>query len=84
MSMVSWGVAASAVGSAFLASRVEVVAAFTIVLAVATMRGWRPAFLGTAPGSPLPRSFWLRSLLCWCSRHTLRCWSQARSCWVIV
>jgi uncharacterized membrane protein len=29
---------------------VEVVEAFTIVLAVATLRGWRPAALGTTAG----------------------------------
>lgn len=38
--------AAAAVGSAFAASLVEVVEAFTIVLAVATLAGWRPALLG--------------------------------------
>ena len=43
----SWGSFAPAVGSAFLASTVEVVEAFTIILAVATLRGWRPAWLGT-------------------------------------
>jgi uncharacterized membrane protein len=48
MDMVSWGVAAPAVTAAFVASVVEVVEAFTIVLAVATLRGWRPASLGTA------------------------------------
>jgi uncharacterized membrane protein len=48
MSPVTWSVAASAVGSAFLASLVEVVEAFTIVLAVGTVRGWRPAAFGTA------------------------------------
>src|SRR5258705_10655566 len=42
-----WSTAAPAVGAAFLASLVEVVEAFTIVLAVATLRGWRPAALGT-------------------------------------
>ena len=47
MEMVSWGVAAPAVGAAFVASLVEVVEAFTIVLAVASLRGWRPATLGT-------------------------------------
>lgn len=47
MDMVSWGVAAPAIGAAFLASLVEVVEAFTIVLAVGTLRGWRPAALGT-------------------------------------
>ncbi len=43
----SWAVVASAVGSAFLASLVEVVEAFTIILAVGTLRGWRPAVIGT-------------------------------------
>ena len=37
----------STVTAAFLASFVEVVEAFTIVLAVGLTRGWRPAFLGT-------------------------------------
>ncbi len=44
---MSWSVAAPAVGAAFAASAVEVVEAFTIVLAVATLRGWRPAATGT-------------------------------------
>jgi len=43
----SWSVAAPAVAAAFTASLVEVVEAFTIVLAVATVRGWRPAISGT-------------------------------------
>ena len=42
-----WTTAAPAVAAAFLASLVEVVEAFTIVLAVATVRGWKPALLGT-------------------------------------
>src|SRR6266403_4480973 len=46
--MMNWATAAPALGAAFLASIVEVVEAFTIVLAVATLRGWRPAALGTA------------------------------------
>src|SRR5437667_11244291 len=46
--MMALSTAAPAVGAAFLASVVEVVEAFTIVLAVATLRGWRPAALGTA------------------------------------
>jgi len=46
--MLSWSTAAPAVSAAFLACLVEVVEAFTIVLAVATLRGWRPAGLGTA------------------------------------
>lgn len=47
MDTISLSVAAPAVGTAFVASAVEVVEAFTIVLAVATLRGWRPAALGT-------------------------------------
>ena len=45
--MMNWATAAPALGAAFLASIVEVVEAFTIVLAVATLRGWRPAALGS-------------------------------------
>lgn len=48
--MLMWSTAAPAIGAAFLASLVEVVEAFTIVLAVATLRGWRPAALGTGAG----------------------------------
>jgi uncharacterized membrane protein len=47
MDGVAWSVAAPAVGAAFVASLVEVVEAFTIVLAVGTLRGWRPAASGT-------------------------------------
>src|SRR5690348_11623304 len=47
---MTWSTAAPAVTAAFLASLVEVVEAFTIVLAVATLRGWRPAALGTTAG----------------------------------
>ena len=39
--------AISAIGASFLASLVEVVEAFTIVLAVALGRGWRPAVAGS-------------------------------------
>jgi uncharacterized membrane protein len=39
-----------AMAAAFLASLVEAVEALTIVLAVATVRGWRPAGLGAATG----------------------------------
>ncbi|MEQ8354134.1 MAG: hypothetical protein RH942_01240 [Kiloniellaceae bacterium] len=46
--MYTWSTAAPAISAAFFASLVEVVEAFTIVLAVATLRGWRPAALGTA------------------------------------
>ena len=45
--MPAWSTAAPAVTAAFLASVVEVVEAFTIVLAVGTLRGWRPAASGT-------------------------------------
>lgn len=38
---------ATTVGAAFLASAVEIVEAFTIVLAVSVVRGWKPALLGT-------------------------------------
>jgi uncharacterized membrane protein len=47
---MTWSIAAPAVTAAFLASLVEVVEAFTIVLAVATLRGWRAAALGTIAG----------------------------------
>lgn len=45
--MLEWSTTAPAVGAAFLASVVEVVEAFTIVLVVATLRGWKPAVTGT-------------------------------------
>jgi Ca2+/H+ antiporter, TMEM165/GDT1 family len=47
---LSWSTTASAASAAFLGSLVEVVEAFTIVLAVGTIRGWRPAMAGTALG----------------------------------
>lgn len=47
MESLSWSTAAPAIAAAFIASLVEVVEAFTIVLAVGLVRGWRPAFLGT-------------------------------------
>jgi uncharacterized membrane protein len=50
MDMMPWGAAAPAIGAAFLASMVEVVEAFTIVLVVGTVQGWRPAILGTCAG----------------------------------
>lgn len=46
--MVSLATAAPIFGASFLASAVEIVEAFTIVLAVAVVRGLRPALLGTA------------------------------------
>lgn len=48
--MMAWSTAAPALSAAFLASLVEAVEAFTIVLAVATLRGWRPAVLGATAG----------------------------------
>ena len=50
---MTWSVAAPAVSAAFLASLVEVVEAFTIVLAVASLQGWRPAATGTVAGLAL-------------------------------
>lgn len=50
MDQISWTVAAPAVAAAFFASLVEVVEAFTIVLAVGTIRGWRPAGFGALAG----------------------------------
>jgi len=51
--MMTWSIAAPAVTAAFLASIVEVVEVFTIVLAAATLRGWRPAAWGTTAGLAL-------------------------------
>ncbi|MBN8943484.1 MAG: TMEM165/GDT1 family protein [Rhizobiales bacterium] len=48
--MIAWATAAPAVSAAFLGSMVEVVEAFTIVLAVGTVSGWRPALIGTGVG----------------------------------
>src|SRR5262245_53703342 len=53
MNIDSWTTAAPAVTAAFLASLVEVVEAFTIVLAVGTVRGWRPSLLGATAGLAL-------------------------------
>src|SRR5438067_13378261 len=47
---MTWTMAAPAMLAAFLASLVEAVEALTIVLAVATVRGWRPAGLGAFAG----------------------------------
>src|SRR5437899_10555377 len=48
--MLSLAHAGPAIASAFLASLVEAVEALTIVLAVGTVRGWRPALAGTVAG----------------------------------
>ncbi|CAN5262935.1 hypothetical protein BH10PSE7_BH10PSE7_37990 [soil metagenome] len=45
--MITWTTAIPAISAAFLASIVEVVEAFTIVLAVSIVAGWRPALVGT-------------------------------------
>jgi len=45
-----WTTAAPAVTTAFLSSIVEAVEALTIVLAVASVRGWRPAGMGAVGG----------------------------------
>ena len=46
--MTIWATAAPAVSASFLASLVEMVEAFTIVLVVGTVQGWRPALSGSA------------------------------------
>ena len=51
--MMTWTVAAPAISAAFLSSLVEAVEALTIVLAVGTVRGWRPAGLGAVAGFAL-------------------------------
>jgi len=48
--IANWGLIWPAMTAAFLASLVEAVEALTIVLAVATVRGWRPAGLGALAG----------------------------------
>src|SRR5437867_12214803 len=48
--ILTWTSAGPAVSAAFLSSLVEAVEALTIVLAVATVRGWRPAGLGALAG----------------------------------
>jgi len=48
--MMSLTIATPAVGAAFVASLVEAVEAFTIVLAAGTLRGWRGAIAGAAAG----------------------------------
>jgi Ca2+/H+ antiporter, TMEM165/GDT1 family len=49
--MIAWTTAGPAIAASFLASLVEFVEAFTIVLAVASVRGWRPAIVGAAAGA---------------------------------
>jgi len=50
LAQVSLAQAGPAVAAAFLASLVEFVEALTIVLAVGTVRGWRPALIGAGAG----------------------------------
>jgi Ca2+/H+ antiporter, TMEM165/GDT1 family len=50
---VNWTTTAPAVTTAFLSSLVEAVEALTIVLAVASVRGWRPAGIGAIAGFAL-------------------------------
>jgi uncharacterized membrane protein len=50
---MTWTVDAPAISAAFLGSLVEAVEALTIVLAVASVRGWRPAGLGALAGLAL-------------------------------
>jgi uncharacterized membrane protein len=50
MVLTGIGTAGSALVASFLASLVEVVEAFTIILAVGTVQGWRPAAIGGAAG----------------------------------
>src|SRR6266849_3629030 len=47
---MTWATAAPAISAAFLGSLVEAIEALTIVLAVATVRGWWRAGLGAAAG----------------------------------
>src|SRR5437879_12996970 len=48
--IANWGLIWPAMTAAFLASLVEAVEALTIILAVAIVRGWRPAGLGALAG----------------------------------
>ncbi len=48
--MIDWAHSGAVVIAAFLASLVEFVEALTIVLAVGTVRGWRPALIGAGAG----------------------------------
>jgi len=48
--MAGWAHAIPSLTAAFLASLVEFVEALTVVLAVGTVRGWRPALVGTGLG----------------------------------
>lgn len=49
--MIDWAHAGTPIVASFLASLVEFVEALTIVLAVGTVRGWRPAIAGAIGGA---------------------------------
>ena len=51
--MIDWTHATPSVLASFLASLVEFVEALTIILAVGTVRGWKPALIGTIAGTVL-------------------------------
>src|SRR5471030_710998 len=51
--MINWSHAGPSMAASFLASLVEFVEALTIVLAVGTVRGWRPALMGAVAGALL-------------------------------
>src|SRR2546425_8512915 len=50
LSPMTWTHVGTVIVAAFLASLVEFVEALTIVLAVGTTRGWRPALIGAGAG----------------------------------
>jgi uncharacterized membrane protein len=51
--MIDWTHGGATLLAAFLASLVEFIEALTIVLAVGTVRGWRPALMGASSGAAL-------------------------------
>jgi uncharacterized membrane protein len=51
LSALNWAHVGTVILAAFLASLVEFVEALTIVLAVGTTRGWRPALIGASAGA---------------------------------
>ena len=51
--MVDWRSVGPSVLDSFLASMVKFVEAWTVVLAVGVVRGWRSALLGAASGATL-------------------------------
>ena len=71
---MNWTTAVPAVTTAFLSSLVEAVEALTIVLAVAFVRGWRPAVIGAFVGLALLviTVLAVRPLLDWIPLHLLQ------------